>query len=58
MKQCFDKRAKARQYFSGDQVLALLPVPGSALQARYSGPYIVERNVGELVPCQCAESIP
>ena len=48
MKQCFDKRAKARQYFSGDQVIALLPVPGSALQARYNGPYIVERKVGEL----------
>ena len=38
MKQTFDKNTKERSFKSGDNVLALLPIPGSPLQARYFGP--------------------
>lgn len=48
MKQRFDQRAVSRSFSPGDKVLVLLPVMGSALQARYSGPYRVERRVNDL----------
>lgn len=41
MKSWFDRRAKSRSFNPGDQVLLLLPVPGSALEARYR---VNERN--------------
>lgn len=47
MKTRFDKRAVVRQFQPGDQVLVLLPLPGSALTARFSGPYVVERKVSD-----------
>ncbi len=47
MKTWYDRKARHRVFSSGDQVLVLLPVPGSVLQAQYSGPYIIERKVGE-----------
>lgn len=47
MKCWFDKRARKRSFNPGDQVLLLLPVPGSALQARYSGPYTVKKKVND-----------
>ena len=43
MKQNFDKNTKERSFKSGDKVLALLPIPGRPLQARYFGPYTVEK---------------
>lgn len=48
MKAWYDKWAKKRSLSVGDQVLALLPVHGSSWQARFSGPYTVERKVGDL----------
>lgn len=39
--------AKSRSFNPGDKVLVLLPVPGSALQARYSGPYQVVKKLGD-----------
>lgn len=48
MKQRYDKKAVSRKLKSGDQVMVLLPVMGSALQARFSGPYRVERRVNDL----------
>ena len=41
MKVRFDRKAVERQFQPGDQVLVLLPTPGSALTARFSGPYSV-----------------
>ena len=48
MKQTFDKNTKERSFKSGDKVLALLPVPGRPLQARYFGPYTVEKKASDL----------
>ena len=48
MKQNFDKNTKDRSFKSGDKILALLPIPGRPLQARYFGPYAVEEKAGDL----------
>ena len=48
MKQNFDKNTKERSFKSGDMVLALLPIPGRPLQARYFGPYTVEKKASDL----------
>ena len=41
MKRWYDLKAVDRHFQVGDRDLMLLPVPGSALQARFSGPYVV-----------------
>ena len=41
MKNKYDQNSVSRMFKPGDKVLALLPVPGRPLQARYFGPYIV-----------------
>ena len=48
MKQNFDKNTKERSFKSGNKVLALLPIPCRPFQARYFGPYTVERKASEL----------
>ena len=48
MKRNFDKNTKERSFKSGDKVLALLPIPGRPLQARYFGPYTVEKKASDL----------
>ena len=48
MKQNYDKNTKERSFKSGDKVLALLPIPGRPLQARYFGPYTVEKKASDL----------
>lgn len=47
MKKWFDRKAVERQFQPGDQVLVLLPMPGSALTARFSGPYVVDSKVSD-----------
>ncbi len=47
MKQQYDKNAVERKFQPGDKVLVLLPVLGSSLSARFSGPYVVEGKVSE-----------
>lgn len=47
IKGWFDKHAKSREFQPGDKVLVLLPIPGSSLQARYSGPYLTQEKVGD-----------
>ena len=47
MKNRYDRRAVKRQFQPGEQVLVLLPTPGSALNARFSGPYVVVRQVSD-----------
>lgn len=45
MKTWYDKSAVNRSFAVGDEVLVLLPIPGSALSARFSGPYeILEKR--------------
>lgn len=41
MKQRYDQETIPRSFSAGDQVLVLLPIPGSALSARFAGPYEV-----------------
>ena len=48
MKQHYDKKTVERKFQPGDKVLVLLPIPGSPLQARFSGPYEVEEKIGDL----------
>lgn len=48
MKQRYDRKAVVREFKPGDRVLMLLPILGSALQTRYTGPYRVERRVGDV----------
>ncbi len=47
MKMWYDKSTVKRYFAAGDQVLVLLPVPGSALTARFSGPYEILERRGE-----------
>lgn len=47
MKGWFDKSAKIRQLSPGDKVLVFLPIPGSSLQARSSGPYVIQRKASD-----------
>ncbi len=47
MKKQYDKQPKDRTFLPGDQVLVLLPIPGSSLSASFSGPYVVERKVSD-----------
>ena len=48
MKQRYDQKAVVREFLPGDKVMVLLPMLRSALQARYSGPYRVERRVNDV----------
>lgn len=47
MKSCFDKKSVVRSFQPGDRVLVLLPLVGSGLQAKFSGPYVVDRKISE-----------
>uniref|UniRef100_A0A673Y3Q0 ribonuclease H n=1 Tax=Salmo trutta TaxID=8032 RepID=A0A673Y3Q0_SALTR len=47
MKLHYDKKAVGRSFAPGDQVLVLLPIPGSSLSARFSGPYLVEKKLSD-----------
>ena len=48
VKNRYDQNSVSRTFKPGDKVLALLPVPGRPLQARYFGPYIVEKKMNDL----------
>ncbi len=45
MKSHFDRKSVLRDFKEGDQLLVLLPVVGSALSARFSGPYEVLKKL-------------
>jgi hypothetical protein len=46
-KAWFDKKAKARVFEEGDQVLLYLPTHKSSLQAKYYGPYTVRQRTSD-----------
>ena len=48
MKKWYDKKAQRRTFKVGEKVLALLPLPNHPLQARFCGPYIVTKRVGDV----------
>ncbi|XP_049320466.1 uncharacterized protein LOC125781183 [Astyanax mexicanus] len=48
MKERFDKQAVHREFKPHDQVLILLPVSGSALHTKFSGPYEVVKKLSEV----------
>lgn len=48
MKEHYDRKATLREFKIGDKVLAMLPIPGSPLKARFHGPYVVTKKVGDL----------
>ena len=43
-----DEKAFERNFKVGDRVLALLPIPGNPLQARYYGPYEVVKKTSDV----------
>ncbi len=47
MKCSFDQKAVERNFVPGEKVLVIIPIPGSALTARFSGPYMIKSKVGE-----------
>ena len=47
MKRRFDKKAVKRELSVGDNVLVLLPIAGSALSAKFSGPYVVKEKISD-----------
>ena len=48
MKTWYDRKARDRSFQSGDKVLLFLPVRGTPLQGRYSGPYIVDKKINDV----------
>ena len=60
MKAWYDQKAQKRSFKVGDEVLILLPVQGQPLQARYSGPFTIERKINDVdyivhTPGRCKE---
>ncbi|XP_043968384.1 uncharacterized protein LOC122828679 isoform X1 [Gambusia affinis] len=47
MKRHYDQKAVTREFNPGDKVLILLPIPGSSLETKFSGPYVVEKKLSE-----------
>ena len=48
MKARYDNHVIDRKFKPGDKVLALLPLPGRPLQARYFGPYTIDKKMSDL----------
>ena len=48
MKARYDNDVIDRKFKPGDKVLALLPIPGRPLQARYFGPYTIDKKTSDL----------
>ena len=47
MKIWYNRKAKSRCFEPGDRVLVLFPVVGNPLQAKYSGPYKVDKKISD-----------
>ena len=48
MKLHYDENAQDRSFEPGDKVLALLPIPGRPLQARYYAPYTADKKLSDV----------
>ena len=49
MKARYDNHVIDRKFKPGDKVLALLPIPCRPLQARYFGPYTIDKKTSDLI---------
>src|SRR5688572_31131885 len=47
-KYWYDQKAKKVVFEVGEKVLVLLPLIGKPLQAKYCGPYVIEKRLGEV----------
>lgn len=47
MKKLYDRRTECCQFNPGDQILALMPLLSSPFQAKFAGPYTVEKQMSE-----------
>lgn len=47
MKSRYDAKSVLCVFHQGENVLVLLPLPGSSLQSQFSGPYMVERKISD-----------
>lgn len=47
MKTHYDNKTVTRSFQAGDKVLVLIPTPGSALQAKFAGPYEIKEKLGD-----------
>uniref|UniRef100_A0A8C7Y6R4 Gypsy retrotransposon integrase-like protein 1 n=1 Tax=Oryzias sinensis TaxID=183150 RepID=A0A8C7Y6R4_9TELE len=47
IKRIFDQKVVQRHFDIGDKVITFLPVPGSVLQAKFSGPYMIQEKLSE-----------
>src|SRR6218665_2701822 len=47
-KVLYDRNTKPVSYKEGELVLVLLPLIGKPLQAKFFGPYVIERRIGEV----------
>ena len=45
MKRTYDQKAVAREFKEGDEVLVLSPVKEQPFNAKYQGPYVIEKRV-------------
>lgn len=48
MKSSYDQKSVQCSLEEGDKVLVLLPVPGSELQAEFSGPYVIAAKLSDI----------
>ena len=48
MKMHYNENAQDRNFEPGDKVLALLPIPGKPLQARYYSTYTVDKKLSDV----------
>ena len=48
MKLQYDENAQNRNFEPGDNVLDFFPIPGRPLQARYYGPYTVDKKLSDV----------
>ena len=47
MKSQYDNKSVQHCFKTGDKVLVLLPVPGSVLHAKFSGPYVIATKLSD-----------
>ena len=45
-KNWFDRKARSRQFKTGEQVLMFLPISGKPLEAKFEGPFTVLQQIG------------
>ena len=49
IKMHYDQNAQDRNFEPGDKILALLPIPGKPVQARYFGSYTLDEKLGDVI---------